>query len=128
MSVQVKEVLEKQKRLKCELEKKFPPMEGFENLVFTTRTNHPIGNVNIRVSIKNLVGRINRKNPDIAFENFTPHTLRHTFASNCIAKGMNPKTLQKILGHATLQMTMDLYCHVLDETIEREMAAVIEMV
>lgn len=50
-----------------------------------------------------------------------------TFASNCIANGMNPKTLQRIMGHSTLQMTMNLYCHVLDETIEKEMTAVIEI-
>jgi integrase len=40
---------------------------------------------------------------------------------------MNPKTLQRIMGHSTLQMKMDLYCHVLDETIEKEMATVIEI-
>lgn len=34
---------------------------------------------------------------------------------------MNPKTLQKILGHASLQMTMDLYCHVTDDTLYEEM-------
>lgn len=28
---------------------------------------------------------------------------------------MNPKTLQKILGHATLEMTMNLYVHVTEE-------------
>lgn len=127
MGVKVKEILENQKALKRELEKKFQPIKGFENLVFTTRTNHPISNADIITSIKGIIARINRENPDIAFENFTPHTLRHTFASNCIANGMNPKTLQRILGHSTLQMTMDLYCHVLDETIEKEMAAIIEI-
>jgi len=30
---------------------------------------------------------------------------------------MQPKTLQKILGHGSLQMTMDLYCHVTDDTL-----------
>lgn len=35
--------------------------------------------------------------------------------------GMSPKTLQKILGHSSLQMTMDLYCHVSDETLFDEM-------
>lgn len=44
------------------------------------------------------------------------------------AKGMNPKTLQKLLGHSSLQMTMDLYCHVLDETLKEEMSNIAEMV
>ncbi|MDE7327549.1 MAG: tyrosine-type recombinase/integrase [Lachnospiraceae bacterium] len=59
---------------------------------------------------------MSRKNTDIVFKSFTPHTLKHTFVSNCNANGMNPKTLQKIMGHSTLQITMDLYRHVLDET------------
>ena len=34
-----------------------------------------------------------------------------------IENGMEPKTLQKILGHNSLQMTMDLYCHVRESTL-----------
>ncbi len=52
---------------------------------------------------------------------FTPHTFRHTFATRAIESGMNPKTLQRILGHGTLQMTMDLYCHVTEDTMFEEM-------
>ena len=47
--------------------------------------------------------------------------LRHTFATNCIESGMEPKTLQKILGHNSMQMTMDLYCHVRESTLTDEM-------
>ena len=34
---------------------------------------------------------------------------------------MQPKTLQRILGQRTLQMTMDLYCHVTEDTLFEEM-------
>ena len=37
---------------------------------------------------------------------------------------MKPKVLQKILGHKTLQMTMDLYCHVMPDLKEDEMKLV----
>lgn len=49
------------------------------------------------------------------------HTLRHSFATRCIEAGMKPKTLQKILGHANIAMTMDLYVHVTDDEKEKEM-------
>lgn len=90
---------------------------------------NPLGcHYDIKDSINNLVARINAERPKERFEHFTPHCLRHTFATNCIAKGMRPKTLQKLLGHNSLQMTMDLYCHVLDETLKEEMSAIAEMV
>ena len=41
---------------------------------------------------------------------------------------MRPKTLQKILGHNSLQMTMDLYCHVETDTLREEMALIGEVV
>lgn len=46
---------------------------------------------------------------------------RHTFAARAIENGMNPKVLQQIMGYSTLQMTMDLYCHVFDEIVFDEM-------
>lgn len=42
---------------------------------------------------------------------FGPHTLRHVAASLWIDQGLRPKKVQALLGHATLQLTMDLYGH-----------------
>ena len=54
-------------------------------------------------------------------ERISMHTLRHAFATRCIESGMKPKTLQKILGHANISMTMDLYVHVTEDEKEKEM-------
>lgn len=54
-------------------------------------------------------------------ERISMHTLRHTFSTRCIESGMKPKTLQKILGHANISMTMDLYVHVTADEKEKEM-------
>ncbi len=128
MSKLVKETLLNQKKWHDRVSSRFAPRQGLENLVFTSKTNKPLHNTNIRESIDYLVDKINKQHPDVEFKRFTPHCLRHTFATNCIAKGMNPKTLQKLLGHNSLQMTMDLYCHVLDETLKEEMSTIAEMV
>ena len=45
------------------------------------------------------------------------HALRHTSATRAIERGVQPKTLQKLLGHANLATTMDRYVHVTDESL-----------
>lgn len=39
------------------------------------------------------------------------HTLRHTFATNCISSGMDPKCLSEILGHSDVKTTLNKYVH-----------------
>lgn len=46
---------------------------------------------------------------NIEYINF--HGLRHTFATKALEKGVDVKTLSEILGHASVDITMDLYCH-----------------
>ncbi len=47
------------------------------------------------------------------------HDLRHSYAAALISGGENPKFVQKQLGHSSIQVTMDIYAHLLPE-IERE--------
>lgn len=49
------------------------------------------------------------------------HKLRHTFATRCIESGMRPKTLQKILGHSDITITLNYYVHVADDEMALEM-------
>lgn len=58
-------------------------------------------------------------------EPFTMHALRATFATRAIESGMNPKTLQEIMGHSNFNLTMSLYGHCLADTKRQEMGAVI---
>lgn len=51
---------------------------------------------------------------------FSMHVLRHTFATRCIEAGMNPKTLQTILGHSNIGITMNLYVHTTEEQKQKE--------
>lgn len=51
----------------------------------------------------------------------TPHVCRHTFCSNMARNGMNPKTLQYIMGHSEIGVTLNTYTHVKFEDAEEEM-------
>lgn len=52
------------------------------------------------------------------------HILRHTFATHCIEDGMKLKTLQKLLGHSKISITMDLYVHITENEKLKEMEQV----
>ena len=95
------------------------PVEGYENLVFVTRNNRPTQQFIIQECMNLIIQRIQQVNEN--FEAFTPHTFRHSFATRAIENGMQPKVLSKLLGHGQLQITMDLYCHVMEDTLVEEM-------
>ena len=56
---------------------------------------------------------------EAGIKHFTMHTLRHTYATRAIERGVQPKVLQKLLGHASIQTTMDKYVHVTDESMQK---------
>lgn len=57
----------------------------------------------------------------------TPHVCRHTFCSNMARSGMNPKTLQYIMGHGDISVTLNTYTHVRFEDAESEMKRVSDL-
>lgn len=103
----------------CEL---WQPVDGFEDLVFTTENGKPHYDSNVRSKMHRIVTKMQKLGYDLP--DFTPHTLRHSFATRCLENGMNPKTLQRVLGHSTFAITMDTYCDVMDNTIDAEMELV----
>lgn len=55
----------------------------------------------------------------------TPHVCRHTFCSNMAKSGMNPKTLQYIMGHSDISVTLNTYTHLNYDDAEEEMQKVV---
>lgn len=47
----------------------------------------------------------------ININHFNFHSLRHTFATNCISLGVDYKTVSELLGHANVTITLNLYVH-----------------
>lgn len=52
----------------------------------------------------------------------TPHVCRHTYCSNMAKSGMNPKTLQYLMGHSEISVTLNVYTHVGFEDAVAEIA------
>jgi integrase len=56
---------------------------------------------------------------EVGIKRFSMHALRHTYATRAIERGVQPKVLQKLLGHASIKTTMDKYVHVTDESLSQ---------
>ncbi len=60
--------------------------------------------------------RGSRSRPKLqVIEEFTAHQLRHTYSSMLYDTGVDPKSAQKFLGHADLQVTLKIYTHLSEE-------------
>jgi len=100
---------------------KWRPVKGLEHLVFTNKHGEPFKKRTIAYDIDQITNEINATEKDIPyFEKFSPHTLRHTFATRALENGIPPKVVQDILGHSSITMTLDLYTHVLPKTKSTE--------
>lgn len=78
------------------------------DLVFPPRTGGPMNRDNLRKRHFKPLARAAGL-PEEA----TLYTLRHTFATLWLESGENPKALQEILGHSRIDVTLNVYSHVL---------------
>lgn len=117
-----------QMKMKCK-SSNWTENDEWQNLVFTTINGNPVGASTFNTMIKRIVNNINADREAVSkmnnttynrFEKFTMHSLRHTFATRAIESGIKPKVLQKILGHSSITITMDLYVHVTDDEFKTE--------
>lgn len=92
------------------------PMEWADQ-VFLCRKGEPVKNSTYDTALFKLCDKVGIKR-------FSMHILRHTFAIRCIEAGMMPKTLQKILGHSNIEITMNLYVHITEDEKHKEIELV----
>ena len=121
----------KQQTYKENLGDRWREEKGFENFVFTSSMGSPVTRYIAEKQINKIVKEINEeemfnavkenRTPKI-FEKVYPHALRHTFCSRCFECNMNPKVVQKIMGHQHYSTTIDIYTHVTNEKIEDEIS------
>jgi integrase len=64
---------------------------------------------------------------DSSFPQVTAHNLGHTAASLAISAGANPKVVQRMLGHASAAMTLDVYADLFESDLDEAAESVAKM-
>lgn len=91
-----------------------PPIEkvidGYSGFLFYDENGMPLVAMHWEHRFNHMVKRYN----DIyrvQMPNITPHVCRHTYCSNQARAGMSPKTLQYLMGHSDIGITLNVYTH-----------------
>ena len=64
---------------------------------------------------------LNANSPFVITDELLEHVCRHTYCSNMAKSGMNPKTLQYLMGHSDISVTMNVYTHIGFDDAEEEL-------
>ena len=93
-------------------------IDGYSGFLFVDKNGNPLVAMHWQHRLNHMVKRYN----DIyrvQMPNITPHVCRHTYCSNMAKSGMNPKTLQYLMGHSDIAVTLNVYTHIgLDDATE----------
>lgn len=94
-------------------------IEGHMGFLFTDKNGNPLVAMHWGHRFNHMVKRYD----DIfrvQMPNITPHVCRHTYCSNMAKSGMNPKTLQYLMGHSDIGVTLNTYTHLgLEDELKR---------
>lgn len=77
----------------------------------TTPETFLVSGTNKFIETRTYFNRYKKILSTINLEEYNFHALRHTFATRCIEKGFDPKTLSEILGHSSVKITLERYVH-----------------
>nr|WP_308624608.1 site-specific integrase [uncultured Eisenbergiella sp.] len=107
-------LIAKRKKLKKE-----PVVDGVSGFLVFDKNNKPYVANHWEKRFQYALGKYNRTYKDQLPE-ITPHVCRHTYCTNMARKGIAPKTLQYLMGHADIATTLNVYTHIYYEDAEKE--------
>ena len=100
-----------------------PMIDGYSGFLYLDKNNMPMVALHWEKYFQHILKKYNGIYK-VQMPKVTPHVCRHTFCSKMAKSGMNPKSLQYIMGHADISVTLNIYTHVKFEDAEAEMKRV----
>lgn len=111
-------ILKQRKQPKVE-----PIVDGYSGFLYLDDNNRPLVAWHWEKRFQHICEKYNNIYR-VQMPKVTPHVCRHTFCSRMAAKRMNPKTLQYIMGHSDISVTLNTYTHLGFEEAADEMRRV----
>ena len=90
--------------------KQEPIIDGYTGFLFLDKNGMPMVALHWEHYFKHILNKYNSIYK-VQLPKITPHVCRHTFCSNMARSGMSPKTLQYIMGHSDISVTLNTYTH-----------------
>lgn len=90
--------------------KKEPVIDGYAGFLFLDKDGHPMVAMHWEKYFQHICEKYN-KIYKVQMPKVTPHVCRHTYCSRMAAARMNPKTLQYLMGHSDIGVTLNIYTH-----------------
>ena len=90
--------------------RKEPIINGYGGFLYFDKNGHPLVALHWEKYMQRAVNKYNSTHP-IQLPPISPHICRHTYCTNQAKAGMNPKTLQYLMGHSDIEVTLNVYTH-----------------
>lgn len=103
-----------------------PMVDGDSGFLFLDKNGRPMVALHWEKYFQHIREKYN-KIYRVQMPKVTPHVCRHTFCSNMAKSGMNLKTLQYIMGHSEIGVTLNTYTHLGYEDVEVEMQKITDI-
>ena len=117
----LKNILANRKRLKTEM-----IVDGYSSFLLLDKDDKLKVALHIENEMRWAMKKYKKQYPDIPLPHITPHVFRHTFCTNMANAGMDIKTLQYVMGHSDVGVTLNVYTHASYDRAAEQMAKILD--
>lgn len=114
-------ILSRRKRVKTET-----IIDGYSGFLLLDKNDSPKVALHIENEMRWAMKKYQKLHPDKPLPHITPHVFRHTFCTNMANAGMDIKTLQYVMGHSDVGVTLNVYTHASYDCAAEQMAKIID--
>lgn len=117
----LKNILANRRKMKTEI-----IVDGYSGFILIDKDCHPKVALHIENEMRWAMKKYKKLHPEQPLPHITPHVFRHTFCTNMANRGMDIKTLQYLMGHSDVGVTLNVYTHASYDRAVEQMAKIVD--